>query len=233
MSLLLKISNRGSSGGTTSGGGGGGGGGGTMWTGNVAFVGDSYVAGYGLSPTSDRWPTKLIGIKGGTENNYGQSGTVIQSGTCRTAYDTSVIPAYDSSWSAILIALSLNDVGVNTAVTTPAHYQAALEGLLDLVITTKGWPAAKVYVMSPAWVPQAGRDAYLGECGGVAARTEAGHDLMAAAALAAATAKGAVPVDSYTAVKNEPTNNTFMQADHYHYNATGHLFLANYLHSVI
>lgn len=229
MSLLLQISNQGGSGGSVTGGGGG-----TSWAGkNVAFVGDSYVAGYGLSSSSDRWPTVLIGLKGGTENNYGQGGTVIQSGTCRTAYDTSVIPSFDSSWAAILIALSLNDVGVNTAVTTPSHYQAALESLLDLVITTRGWPADKVWVMSPAWVPQAGRDAYLGECGGTVARDSSGHDAMAAAALAAAAAKGANQIDSYTAVKNEPANTGFMQGDHYHYNATGHSFLADYLNSVI
>lgn len=198
----------------------------------IVVFGDSYPAGYGVA-SGEKWPTVLAAMTGGIEVNHAVGGTVAQPFVlCRSDIDESLIPIYDSSYGVLIIAIGLNDANINNGSGSSSGYQAALTTFIDTCIA-RSWPSGSIAVITPAWIPQAGRDAYIGICSTVSAQTESGQEIYVTAAGAASTARGPLFINVYNSVKADANRLTYIAADNYHYNATGHYALAALIYSAL
>lgn len=199
---------------------------------NIVVFGDSYPAGYGVA-SGEKWPTLLAGLTSGIEVNHAVGGAVAQPTVlCRSDLDESLIPDYDTTYGVLIIAMGLNDANINNGAGSSSGYQSALTVFIDTCIA-RSWPAAKILVVPPAWIPQAGRDAYIGICSTTTAQTESGQETYVAAASSAASSRSTLYIDVYNSVKSDSNKLTYISADQYHYNATGHNVLANLIFAAL
>lgn len=199
---------------------------------NIVVFGDSYPAGYGVA-SGEKWPTLLAGLTSGIEVNHAVGGTVAQPTVlCRSDLDESLIPDYDTSYGVLIIAMGLNDANINNGAGSSSGYQSALTIFIDTCIA-RSWPASKILVVPPAWIPQAGRDAFIGICSTSTAQTESGQETYVAAASSAASSRSTLFIDVYNSVKSDANRLTYIAADNYHYNATGHYALASLIYSAL
>jgi lysophospholipase L1-like esterase len=203
---------------------------------NVVFVGNSITAGTAASDAAHRYTNIFATGKSATLVNMGIGGQVIQAATMcgglHPAFDRTTIPSYSGSYAALFIALGVNDIGVNNGLMTSTDFKSDLESIIDYAVATKGWAIERIILITPFWCEQAGRDLYVGSCGVSVAADEARADDYALKITEAASEKGCILADVYTAMKDSASPSSLISGDGLHPNNTGHAFIAAYLLSL-
>ncbi len=149
------------------------------------------------------WTNYVCGEKGWKEENRGVNSTCLQ---YVVPYDPvappsmwnnmAAIPVYDSdTMAALSFNYAVNDCGYNFPNYTVANYESQLSDVLDYAITTKGWPAAKIFVLEGTLVDPARWEDYVTYSGVPVAADQVRYDAMQAAAQAQCLAKGCVFVN--------------------------------------
>ena len=196
----------------------------------VVFIGNSITLGnVGVSPQSNRWPTVFSTAKGATESNIAISGQVLQNASpCGLPiFNKTTIPVFTNQ-AALFFSLGINDIGINTPSMTVAGYEATLDSVMDYAINTKGWPSKRIILLTPYWITgYSNYDAYTG-CGHTTANV-ARHEAYVSAVINVAAARRNNIANMYQAMKDSPSNGTFLSGDGLHPNNTGAAFIANYL----
>jgi lysophospholipase L1-like esterase len=198
---------------------------------DLPIVGNSITNSYGISDPDDGYAPLYCAAKGATFLNYGINGQVLQHGTsgCATEFDQTTVPDFDASIAGIVIALGVNDTGINNGVMTPAAFKTALKSFINYLVSTKSYTRKKIIVFTPFYTTQAGRNLYVsGGCPGVTAADETRALAYVTAALEAAAEEGTQIVDVYHYFEDNG-NPATMLLDGVHPNETGHALYANYL----
>ncbi len=195
-------------------------------SGNVVFVGDSITHGIAASPLSNRWTTLFSLAKGVTEVNMGIDGQVIQNGTgCTTVFDKTTIPTYSGSYSQLIIALGLNDIGQNNGSMDVPTFTTVYEDIIDYAVATKGWPTSKISLLTPYYVlTHAG---WTGSCGVTIAANQIRHESYVNAVISIASTKSVNLIDIYQIMKDAGLDSTYYNVDEIHPNNAGHSFIAS------
>lgn len=182
----------------------------------VAFYGDSITLGIAASDDAHRFTTLLSGFKAGDEQNFGISGSTMESqpSTGRPVFNPSVVATYNTGYSFCFVAFGVNCVDVGSPFTV-GGFEAALGNAIDTITGAKGWPANRVVILSPFWFTKGSKQTELAQY------TDTAQDV--------ATEKGCTFVNIYEAMLNDPDNNTFLNADQLHPNDIGHAFIADFL----
>lgn len=135
--------------------------------GTIIFFGDSYIAGSGASPSSNRWSTLFSKQFGATENNQGIAGATLMKrapidymGAQNMVDRRTDIPAKTATLKMLVFAFGLNDMGQTAAAYTTANYKADYATVLNHAIGVKGWQPSQILLVSPYYIGQDGYDRY-------------------------------------------------------------------------
>ena len=201
---------------------------------SYVFIGNSISYGVGASDTAHRWTTLFSSSKGKVEVNMGISGQVLENGTVcsRTVFDETTIPAYISQ-TALVIALGVNDVGLNNGTMTSSVYQTTLDSIVGYAISAKGWNSTKIILLTPFYITTTGYSSFVGSCSVTTAADTTRHQAYSTAVISVATSRGTQSVDIYTYMKNTSGIDTMISSDGVHPNNTGHALIADYLISIL
>jgi len=174
-------------------------------------LGNSLTAGTGASTTNWRFSKQVSNLYGLTEASTGTGGITAQT---FAVSNLGSIPTYNSSTHKYLcFELGINDL---TAGRTSVQYSNDMTTILNNAITTKGWPASQVIVLSIAGSyignsPTAYNSALVTLCGSL----------------------GAIYVDITTPFSSQGISPTIYTADNIHPNDQGHLLIAEVIYSTV
>lgn len=203
------------------------------WSGKTTyFLGDSWISGIDASIDANRLTTLFATGKGSTESNAGVSGVTMMPDTCNAYanyYDGNV-PVYNSgTMAAVFIHLGLNDVGKNVNYMNTTRFDSAYSAFLDYAINTRGWPANRIYLISPGYV--LAYTQWVGTCG-ITTANSTRHQAFNAVVQSLATSYGCNYVDVYTPMSTA-LNSSYYNASQVHLNDSGHDWVADWLLSHI
>jgi lysophospholipase L1-like esterase len=198
----------------------------------TVFCGNSITLGVAASPMlTNRWTTLFSTAKGTTEVNNGVSGMTMQSGGCGSVFSNGYIPTYNSgTHAALIICLGINDVGNNIPALTAVGFKTAYQSALTNATVTKGWPPARIVLITPYWAFT--YNAYVGSCSVSVAADLSRQTAYNTVVSEVATEYGTKFIDIYTPMK-AALDATYYNADQLHPNNTGHAWIASYLNTVI
>lgn len=196
---------------------------------SIAFLGDSYTAGYGVQ-AYQKMSTIASGKLNAIEVNLGVGGSTVEEQSPTMPFGVSsyvarkaTIPVYNSHYLALVINGSINDPTLNSANYNVTNYTADLgTNIVDYAVSVRGWPAGKILLVSQ---PYKSPTSYVSRNGNPAA-TDAINISFANATKAVATAKGTRYLDQYNLLKNNG-GKLLEQADSLHLNPSGHRIVGN------
>jgi lysophospholipase L1-like esterase len=116
----------------------------------IAFIGDSYTAGSGVSSQSMRWTTQLSLARGWEEVNLGLGGTgylitnKAPDGTVRRNYQARIAEAVRAKPDVVIVSGGGNDLALDTPAVVEA-VQAFYPAL------RKALPKAQIIAINPLW----------------------------------------------------------------------------------
>lgn len=194
----------------------------------TVFIGNSITFGVYVSTPPLRWTSLFCAARGATEDNDGVSGMVMQNGGgCGLAdFNPSTIPTYSSgTHAALIIALGINDCGYNNGTYTPAAFKTRYTTSITTAISTKGWPANRIILLS-LYKPIDFTN-YVGGCSvSVAADFTRAADYNTKIS-EVASENGCWYVDVWTAMNG--LSSGFFMPDKLHPNDSGHQVIADFL----
>jgi len=170
----------------------------------LTFIGDSIMTGFGITPSTDRYPTQLCSILGYTESNVAVNGSRVATAS------TSLIPTKTSSLAKLVIGYGTNDLANGDSSAT---FQTNLTNFVANAIDVKGWLGSEIVLVSmPGFQYQTGAN-----------NTAITNYNTAISAVA--TAKGCTYIDFYTSmITNAPfgsVTDLFLTSDGTHPNNLG------------
>jgi len=179
---------------------------------SIRIIGDSYVAGTGASPSSNKFSTVLAGLFGLTEDSDGTSGMGIKTAP------TSKIPTYNAAtYKYLALFLGLNDAvgGGGQGPYNSTNFINEYTAYLNNAITTKGWPASSIIMFSCAGAALMAQSAFTTEILSVNTNIQN-----------LATSFGCSYVDVYTAQTSAYGGPNYYSSDGTHPNNIGHYNIA-------
>jgi len=199
------------------------------WSGKTTyFIGDSWIFGIDASDNAHRFTSLFASSKGTTENNAGVTGVTMMPDTCNAYanYYEGNVPIYNSGTMAgLFIHLGLNDVGKNVNYMNTTRFDSAYNAFLNYAINTRGWPANRIYLISPGYVLT--YTAWVGACG-ITAANSTRHEAFNSVVQSLATSYGCNYVDIYTPMK-AALNSSYYNVSQVHLNDTGHAWVSDWL----
>lgn len=174
-----------------------------------------------------RWTTPLCAAVGATQINQGINSRLLQSGeSCGfPTFNISglSIPFYDNTYGLFILALGVNDIGLNNGTRTPAGYKSTMQSVMNL-LTQKNWPLNKIMILSPYFIY--GYSAYIGACSTTVAADDSRAAAYRQAALEVAQEKHVYYVNGNLVYGVNPSQ---YLADGIHPNVAGGLKIRDYL----
>ena len=206
------------------------------WSGNnVYFYGNSITAYGGATVPDSGYTSDFCRTTGAIQQNYGQSGRVIQPGVAcagHPAFDTSIIVPYSSGYPMMFIALGVNDIGVNNSSSTASNYQTWVNNAVSASVN-RGWAPSKICIVSPFYNDSTGLALFVGACGVTVAADTTRQYAFVAAAFAVASSRHTCYADMFDFNKNYPGGWGPYFYDGIHPNDAGHRLDANFLVNLI
>jgi GDSL-like Lipase/Acylhydrolase family len=185
------------------------------------------------------YPHRIAVAMGYTDRNFSVSGTTLEkqtplnpTGGTNMIDEQSSIPTYNSSTDKLLmIELGVNDWFYGGTNYNTTNFTTDYTTVLNTAITTRGWPAGKIMIVSLPYVSTA----LYGTTGtGGGTLTNAGLLAFNTAAKALSVSFGTLYLDIYTPMLNQGGANLLAPpTSTLHPNAAGHQVIANAAVSVL
>lgn len=206
----------------------------------IYVFGDSYTQGVGATKNANIYVNQLGNLMGLPVKNLGASGTVLEKRSPNDPFGSTpnmidhqgAIPTFGSKMAYLIIAYGFNDVLYNGANYTSANFSTDYTTILNTAITTRGWPASKVLLVTPFYPTQNIKNFYHASTG-TAQVTKARESAFNSAALSLASSFSTKVFDAYAAVSHRQDSLLIFAADGIHPGDEYHQFLAQQIFNVL
>jgi len=194
----------------------------TFTPGIIVGFGNSITVGIGASPTANNWLSQVAYALGCTVSNQGLTSSTLEDRVpvdpfgAVNAVDrvASAIPTYSSSYAYLIISYGVNDVRYNGANYTPTNFATDYNTVLS-AIAAKGWPDAKIKMLSTSYQDSA---ISFASFGGNPPATYSRQNSFDSTISAVATANGIQYID----IRTPMNSNSLLLFDGVHPNNAGY-----------
>lgn len=206
-------------------------------SGDITGFGNSITFGLNANPqATNNWGTRLSNVLGTTFNNQGLSSSTLEKQSpinpfgATNAVDrvAGSIPTKDATHRMLLIMYGINDVRYNGANYTTGNFVADFQTVINSIFA-KGWVAAQLVLLSTSYVDSAGA---FQSFGGNPIATYARQASFDSCIQVVANTNGIKFIDVRTPMI-AAGGKTLLSSDGVHPNNAGHLFLGNYVGSIL